>query len=298
MTRNLLPWVVLAVTGCAAQPTGMQQADVGGTELHYTSTGRGETVVLVHGSLADLRYWQDAGQVAPLAARYRVIAYSRRYNHPNDNPATDNHSAVVEATDLAALLDLLSPEPVHLIGHSYGAYTALLFALAHPERVRSLVLAEPPLLPWLPDITGGAGIEEGFMAGVWVPLADAFAVGDAAGLDFTAKWYFGVPFAEVAPDWQVLFRDNVREWRALALSADPFPEVDQARVRALRVPVLLVSGARNAGGFNDLIDAHLLELLPTARRVVIDDAGHEMFQDAPERTAMAILEFLDTQRLR
>jgi non-heme chloroperoxidase len=271
--------------------TSPERVEVRGVELHYTASGSGQVVVLVHGSLADLSYWEKAEQVAPLSERYRVIAYSRRYNHPNRNHVASNHSALVEAEDLASFIDRLGLETVHLVGHSYGAYTALIFALDHPHRVRSMVLAEPPILPWLPDIPGGSGIEEGFMSSVWQPLAAAFRdQGDDAGLDFTARWYFQRPFAEIEPQWQTLFRENVNEWHALAVSAQAFPQVDRKRVRALRVPTLLLSGGKNAGGFNDLIDGHLKELLPRAERIVVPQASHEMFLDFPDATARMLLE--------
>lgn len=268
-----------------AQPE-LQRTVVDGIELHVRSEGQGEPVVMIHGSLADYRYWLDSGPVEALASDHRVIVYSRRFNHPNTNPLIADHSAIVEARDLAGLLDAMGLRSVHLVGHSYGAYTALLFALAHPERVRSLVLAEPPLLPLLAD--GGAG----FLERVWKPLAAAFAEGDDAALDFTARWYFQVPFADVEPAWQILFRANLPEWRALALSSDPFPLVDESRLIALRVPVLLLSGGNNAGGFNDVVDKRLHVLLPTARRVVIPGAGHEMFQDDPAASAAALRTFI------
>jgi non-heme chloroperoxidase len=270
------------------------RAVVDGVELHYIARGTGAPVVLVHGSLADYSYWKESNQITPLAGQYRVVAYSRRYNHPNRNEPVDNHSVIIEAADLAGFLDQLEFDAVHLVGHSYGAYTALLFALEHPGRVRSLVLAEPPILPWLPGIPGGEGIEEGFMSEVWAPMGETFREqGDEAGLDFTARWYFEAPFEDIEPRWQELFRNNVREWRALALSAETFPEVDRDRVRRLDVPVLLLSGGNNAGGFNDLIDGELERLLPDVRREIIPGASHEMFLDFPERTAELLLEFFD-----
>ena len=57
-----------------------------------------------------------------------MIAYSRRYNYPNNNAEIPDHSAIVEARDLAALLDALKLERVHIVGYSYGALTALFFA--------------------------------------------------------------------------------------------------------------------------------------------------------------------------
>lgn len=287
--RLALLLLLITLTACSTAPT---RVVVDGVELHYLERGSGEPVVLIHGSLADYSYWSRSGQIAPLAAQHRVIAYSRRYNHPNRNEPDGDHSANVEAQDLAKFLALLEPGPVHLVGHSYGAYTALLFALEHPERVRSLVLAEPPILPWLPGIPGGEGVMEGFMAEVWEPMGNTFREqGDEAGLEHTAQWYFGVPFVEAPSPWQTLFSRNVREWRALTLSSEAFPDIDQDRVRALTVPVLLLSGGKNAGGFNDLVDGHLERLLPNVRRVTIPDASHEMFLDFPDVSARTMLEF-------
>ncbi|MFU8814288.1 MAG: alpha/beta fold hydrolase [Pseudomonadales bacterium] len=276
----------------------LKRAELDGIELHYIETGaaQGQPVVLVHGSLADYSYWQQSRQIEQLAERYRVIAYSRRYNYPNDNAPLGDHSAAVEAADLARLLESLALGPVHLVGHSYGAYTALLLTLEHPELVRSLVLAEPPVLPWLPDIPGGEGVMESFMAESWQPMGRTFRKqGDEAGLERTAQWYFGVPFAEVDAQWQTLFSRNVREWRAIATSPSAFPPIDASRLGALSKPVLLLSGGRNAGGYNDLIDGYLERLLPNAQRVVIADASHEMFLDHPEKSARAMLDFLARQ---
>lgn len=265
---------------------------VDGVELHYVERGSGTPVVLVHGSLADYTYWELSEQIPLLADEHRVIAYSRRYNYPNRNPRGADHSPMVEARDLAGFLERLGPGPVHLVGHSYGAYTALVYALEHPERVRSLVLAEPPIISWLPDIPGGEGIFEGFMEGVWTPLARAFTEGGtAAGLDFTARWYFEVPWEEVTPEWQTLFSRNAEEWHALAVSAHTFPKLAPERMRALTVPTLLLSGGKNALGFNNLVDGHLERLLPNAERVVIPGASHEMFLDDRAASATAMLEF-------
>lgn len=261
-------------------------------ELHYVDRGAGTPVVLVHGSLADYTYWESSDQIPLLAEDHRVVAYSRRYNYPNRNERVADHSPMVEAADLAALIDRLEIGPVHLVGHSYGAYTALFYALEHPEGIRSLVLAEPPLISWLPDIPGGEGIYEEFMANVWEPLARAFSEeGTTGGLDFTARWYFQVPWEEVTPEWQTLFSRNADEWQALALSTRTFPKVDYDRVRALRVPVLLISAGQNAGGYNDLVDAHLERLLPSVERLVIPDVSHEMFLDDRTTSAGAMLDF-------
>ena len=265
-----------------------------GVELHYVERGSGIPVVLVHGSLADYTYWssKNSNQLKLLGEKYRVIAYSRRYNFPNRNEPQTNHSPIVEAADLLKLLDRLGLDRVHLVGHSYGAYTALVFALDHPDRLRTLTLAEPPLIPWLPDIPGGEGRKERFMGNVWEPLAKAFREGgDAAGLEFTTQWYFHLPFVQVAPEWQELLTHNVLEWRQLAISTQTYPLVEYERVRKLAVPTLLLSGGKNAGKMGDVIDAHLARLLPQVERQILPEATHEMFVDLPELSAHTMLEF-------
>lgn len=90
---------------------------------------------------------------------------------------------------------------MHLLGHSYGAYTALLAAIEAPGTIRTLVLAEPPIMRWLPQLPAGEGIWEGFDERVWRPMGEAFRQhGDTAGLDATARWYFGKVFDDIDPN--------------------------------------------------------------------------------------------------
>ena len=62
----------------------MADVEVNGARLAYLEAGRGDPLIFVHGSLEDLRIWHR--QVEQFAEYYRVIAYSRRYHHPNRAP--------------------------------------------------------------------------------------------------------------------------------------------------------------------------------------------------------------------
>jgi pimeloyl-ACP methyl ester carboxylesterase len=149
---------------------------VNGVELHYVEQGEGVPVVLAHGGLADYREWGP--QMDRFAQAYHVIAYSRRYNYPNQaREIALDHSALVEAADLAALIGALKLDRPHVVGYSYGAFTALCLAMEHPALVRSLVLAEPPVLRWATEAPGGAEALSQFMA-LWESIGDAFKRGD------------------------------------------------------------------------------------------------------------------------
>jgi pimeloyl-ACP methyl ester carboxylesterase len=79
---------------------------VGDVELHYIEQGQGQVVILLHGGQGDYRAWPSL--IEALAPRYRVISYSRRYHWPNENPLiVTNHSALVDADDLAGLIATL-----------------------------------------------------------------------------------------------------------------------------------------------------------------------------------------------
>lgn len=294
----ILPAAVLAMVGCGALPVSdsehpLQKVQVRGVEIHYVDSGGTKApLVFVHGGLSDYREW---GPVADaLGADYRTVRYSRRYNYPNNNPvAAGSHSAEVEAQDLAALLDRLKLGRAHIAGVSYGAYTALLVALRHPQRVRSLVLVEPPLLRWLPDLPDGAELFRAFEKQLWQPAAAAVASGDdATALRITMDFFAGPGgLDKLPPEVQRMLRANFGEWRALLLSEDAFPPVSRDQLAQLKTPVLMLTGAKTYP-IAQLVDPALERALPKAERVVIPDATHEMCTEDPSACASAIRRFL------
>ncbi len=271
---------------------GLKTVTVNGVSLHYRIDGEGEPLILIHGSIVDYRYWNE--QVPVLSKHFQVITYSRRYNYPNENKPVPNHSAIVEAGDLLGLMDALKIEKAYILGHSYGGYTALWFSTGHPDRVKKLILAEPPLQRWLPDLPNGEGRFEKFMANAWIPIGKAFLEkGDRAGLEATSQWAFQTTLDSVPDIWRNYMIQNVKEWRALTTSADAYPKIEYALVQNLTMPVLLLSGAQNTGKSSDIIDIQLSRLIPNNKRVIIANAGHEVFVDNPKQTNAAILAFLE-----
>src|ERR1700730_9275458 len=160
----------------------LQTANIGpGLALHYVEQGTGTPLIFVHGSLSDGGYWAD--QIGPFAKHYRAIAYSRRYNYPNVNPVRRGYSAVVDAEDLAAFIHTLHLGKVVVIGHSYGALTALFLAAKHPDLVRALVVAEPPAISLLAHLPGdkaqtGKTMFEDIQRRMVAPMQQAFRRGD------------------------------------------------------------------------------------------------------------------------
>src|SRR3954469_8039875 len=256
--------------GAAPPSPEVKVVRAGDVDLHYVEQGNGVPVIFVHGSVDDYRSFEP--QLEPLSPRYRVISYSRRYNFPNaQSVPSGSHSALVEAVDLANLLKAIGAHPAHVVGHSYGAYTALILAMNHPELVRSLVLAEPPLLRWLPGLPGGQRLYSDFMKGLWGPTGREFRRGNTEqAMRLTIDWFGkngylleGRParFDALPAETRRFIMENALEWRALTTSTDAFPILDRAAVKAIKVPILLMSG-QDTMQINKRIEAELERLLP------------------------------------
>ena len=295
-----LAGLALALIGAQAEAQSPDKTvRVNGVELHYIEKGTGAAVIFVHGGLEDLRAWGD--QVEAFSRRYHAVAYSRRYNFPNVGAAVaDDYSAIVDAEDLAALIRRLKLAPAHVIGYSYGAYAALLLARRHPELVRSLVLAEPPVLRLLPGIAGGEPLRTEFMSKVWQPAGAGFRLSDEAGVrevvnGFGEIGYSGtdqkMTFASLPPEIRALLLQNALEWSALTRSKDAFPSLPPSAIEKIETPVLLMGGARSLA-LAHAIDGLLERALPHVRRVVMADATHDMWSEHPEECRDAALEFL------
>lgn len=111
-----------------------------GSRLQYDQLGSGPDLVLVHGFGANRAFWRLT--VVPRLSRgFRTLTYDMRGHGLSDAPA-QGYTSRHMAADLAALLDELGIGRAHVVGHSFGGAVALHFAVLHPERVASLVLAD------------------------------------------------------------------------------------------------------------------------------------------------------------
>ena len=104
---------------------------------YYREQGAGFPLILLHGNGEDGSYFEH--QMAPLAAHFRVIAVDTRGH--GQTPRGDAPFSIRQfAEDLLAFMDRLGIEKAHLLGFSDGGNIAMVFALAHPERVEKLIL--------------------------------------------------------------------------------------------------------------------------------------------------------------
>lgn len=126
----------------SASSTSSRSATANGLQFALRTWGdQGDpSVVLLHGLGGDSSTWDQIGPA--LATDRFVVAYDARGHGGSDH--VDAYSFELMRDDLLGLLDALDLAAPDLVGHSMGGVVAYLFAQAHPQRLRRLVLEETP----------------------------------------------------------------------------------------------------------------------------------------------------------
>lgn len=288
---------------------GVRTAKVDGTTLAYREEGEGEPVVFVHGTLSDMRVWDQ--QLPTVGRSYRAISYSRRFAPPNrDIEVGVDDPMQLHVDDLAVFLHELDAAPAHLVGSSWGAFIALLTAVQHPALVRTLVLEEPPVVPLFVSMPPrpaqllrlfatrprAAIALLGFVTRTLSPAEKALERGETEkAMETFGIGVLGRASYEQLPEARMAqLRENVNSFRAQILGAG-FPPIGDDDVRSVRAPALLLNGQHSPALFLRLTD-RLAELLPNVERSEIPGASHAMHEQNASAVNQAIVEFLGRHR--
>lgn len=250
-----------------------------GTTIAYDQSGSGPALVLVHGSLNDKSTWQFVRPA--LEERFTVYAVNRRGREGSD--AMTRHSLEDEFEDVAAVVNAIG-EPVHLLGHSFGALCAL-GATLRTDNVRSLILYEPPPPGPVADDGMHTELRELMESGstddvvvTFLKKGPAMPDEQVAGLRQSPMWPTLVPFTQ----------SLVEEIDAMARY-----KFDPAQFAHLNMPILLLFGDQSPLKLREVMDA-LLSVLPEARFVELPDQGHIAQLTAPDLLAKEIKLFLES----
>jgi 2-hydroxy-6-oxonona-2,4-dienedioate hydrolase len=231
-------------------------------------------------------------QLAPLAARHRVIAFDKLGQGFTDNPRNDDEYTMQAVVRHAAgFLRALGLPPVHLVGHSRGGYAAVRLTLEHHELVRSITVVNSGTL------SPGVGTNEVVLSRPPHPRGSRECV----------RWvYQNYSFspAVVTDDWvdavmETLalpkYREGVRKMEEEKLATRLFlPQLAREKRETLQwlAEGRLQRPAQVVWGFDDrtaVIDRgiELFRLIaahePRAQFHVINQSGHFPFREHPER---------------
>jgi pimeloyl-ACP methyl ester carboxylesterase len=255
--------------------------DIGGVPLFVRESGRGPTVLLIHGTGGDSDAWGRAADA--LAQRRRVIRYDRRGSSRSASRPTTDH--MTHALDAAGIVETMCDGPVYVVGWSMGGIIALCLASRHPELVRGLALQEPPLyarhdMSW--DVLRGiVPVNTLSKLGMKVRAAERFN-----------RWTYGSGGTGY-DGWPESWREATRN------NADTIGrEIDEGTgervlppeaVRRIQCPALGLLGEVSLPYYRRAM-SRVRELMPQLRVREIAGGNHAMHVDNPEAWVDAIVE--------
>jgi cis-3-alkyl-4-acyloxetan-2-one decarboxylase len=274
---------------------------VRGFTCHYLDEGTGEPIVMLHGNPTWSFYYRSL--VKGLSGRYRVVVPDHIGCGLSDKPGVRRYDYRLSSrvADLEALLGRVGLKgPLTLVLHDWGGMIGMAYAVAHPERIRRLVLLNtaaflPPdgkrlplrlrLIRDMRQLAGPLVLRFNLFARAALRMASrrGLAADVRAGLIApynspanriaTLKFVQDIPLEPRDPSYALVASVSAR----LPLLA--------------AVPMLLLWGRHDFVFDGDYL-AEWRRRFPAARVEIFERAGHYLLEDEPERVLERIRAFL------
>lgn len=254
----------------------MPYVQLSGVQLWYNDTGgSGVPVILMHAASGNCESWVYQ-LPAFTAAGYRCIAYDRRGWGRSQSTLPAAPPGTV-SDDLHGLVACLGLDRFHLVATAAGGIGALDYAVEHPERVRSLVVASS---------IGGVQDPE------YLEVQHRLRPPEIQALPIALR--------ELGPSYRGTNPEGTRRWLAIERASrqpsqgpgqQPRHPMTFARLETMRVPVLVLVGEADLlspPALMRLLAAHI----PHCQFATIPEAGHAAFWEQPAIWNRRVLEFL------
>jgi pimeloyl-ACP methyl ester carboxylesterase len=260
----------------------------GGTKLYVEETGTGTPVVFVHEYAGDYRSWEP--QMRHFCRQHRCVTYSQRGYPPSDVPSDPTrYSQDIARDDVIAVMDALSIDKAHVVGHSMGAYTALHVGIHYPERCLSVTAAgcgwgsapdasKCAAMKALAAETGKMFADEGIAAAAAkyadAPMRQAFKHKDPRG------WQ---EFARMLAEHSA--QGHAHTMLNLQLKRPTLWEMEE-QLKIFSVPLLVIVGDEDDLCLDGSV--FLKRTVPSAALLVIPRAGHTINSEEPATVNAAL----------
>ena len=233
---------------------------LGAVKTWYDEHGEGEPLVLLHGGLVDARFFDP--NLPALAEHFHVYTPERRgHGHTPDVEGPITYQLMTD--DTIAFLETVVGQPADLVGHSDGAFVAMLVAMQRPELVNRLVM-----------ISGG------------------FSKRGEAAPD--AEWdveqiaeFLGPAYGEVSPDGADHFKVVATKVGKMAAVEPALQASELAEVTCRSLVMFADDDLVTPQHMVDMYDA-----LPNAELAIVPGTSHFLTQEKPELVNKIVVDFL------
>lgn len=259
---------------------------VAGTAVNYFHTGpstlpgvapsldRGELFLFLHGAGSNAHTWHR--QLEFFEGKHSAVAFD--FPGHGRSGSTEGLPTIEAYADFVhTFASALGLRPFVLVGRAMGGAVALSFALAHPGRVRALVLVSTTAKLEIPLET----------LDTWRNVM----MGRATQPFSTALFSPRTEFAVMREAWAEQVKTDPRVRYFDLLACDGFDLT--SRLGEIRLPVLVITGRDDHFAPPEKAE-DLARRIPGARLVVVDDAGHTLASEQPERFNLALETFVSS----
>ena len=261
-------------------PEERPYVEIGGLRVAYQRAGRGPPLVLLHGILSDSRAWTR--QLAGLADRFTVVAWDAPGAGRSADPP-ESFRASDYADCLSEFIVALGLDPAHVLGLSWGGVLAQELYRRHPERVRSLILADT-YAGWKGSLPKAVCDER---------LASCIRESRLPPDEWVPGWLPGLLSENAPPELreevvEVMSDFHPAGYRAMALAVADSDTRDL--LPRIGVPTLLLWGELDRRSPLSVAE-QLRDGIPGAQLTVIPDTGHVSNIEQPARFNAAVRDF-------
>lgn len=292
--------IALTLAGSvSAQENGEAGFKTGdGTSLYLRVSGVGEdTLIVLHGGPGFSSEYFN-GFLKPLEKRFTVVYYDQRASGRSESPTDTTHlTADYHVRDLESLRIRLGLERVNILGHSWGAGLAALYATAHPDRLERLILVGPMPARATPHLETFSSVlqerrDSVAQEGLRRASEDSGLAPQAAcqlRMEALQRGYFFDPdrSGELAPHLcRSPFGSLVSRhtWKSID-GYDWRPDLE-----SVGVPVLIFHGEADPIPMSSVHE--WVEALPRAELVIVPRSGHYPFIENPDYFFPRVMDFL------
>ncbi len=261
-----------------------------GTRWHVQRAGRGDALVLIHGTAASTHSFRDL--LPALAERFTVIAVDIPGHGFTSRLPDKSMSLTSIARALAGLFETLGVQPRYLVGHSAGAAIVLRHALDRPDGIDAVVGLNAALLPY-----GGmfrhlfSPMAQFFASTRLMPLMLARRAADRKAVARIIRGTGSVLDDEGIAYYQRLFTSEAHLEAVLAMMAAWDLSGLERELADLAPRLMLVTGQRDQAVRPETAGA-MARKVPNARVVELERCGHLAHEERPAEVAQTIERFL------
>jgi proline iminopeptidase len=310
-TKTLSGWIIqhaivvaasLLATSAFSQPPSLQAdegfVDAHGVRLYYQAIGTGEPVVILHGG-PGLDHSYLLPHFAELANSYRLIFFDQRAAGRSSVPDSTGISLNAFLEDIDAVRTAFGVKDMNLLGHSWGAFLAMQYAVRYPQNLKSLILVNPAAASNEDQAAYFAEMSvrrtrEDSLARAAMMQSSEFHAQHASAFEALMRLSFKRMFADthllerlqITLPSDFAFRSEMLRFLANDVASyDLYPQLKSVETRAL-----IVHGDYDPLPVERVQKMHAA--LKNSQLVVIERCGHFPFIEARQRFVDAVRSFL------